>query len=169
MNMIVAIDKNWGIGINGNLLARIPEDMKYFKEKTTGNVIIMGRKTLESFPHGKPLDNRINIVLTRNSELNMEGVTFCNTIDHMLDEIKKYGDKEVFVVGGGNVYTQLLPYCDTAYITKINSEFDADTYIENLDKNENWIICDRKESKNYNGLEFSFNKYCRIVSTNLLK
>lgn len=120
MKMIVAADLNWGIGIKGDLLTPLPEDMKLFREKTKDSVVIMGRKTLESFPGHKPLKNRVNIVITTSKELNTEGIVKVSSVEEAVKEAEKYKDKEVFVIGGGTVYTQMLDLCDTAYITKIN-------------------------------------------------
>ncbi len=162
MKMIVAADLNWGIGIKGDLLTPLPEDMKFFREKTNGSVVIMGRKTLESFPGHKPLKNRVNIVISTNKNLNTEGITKVSSVEEAVKEAEKYKDKEVFVIGGGTVYTQMLDLCDTAYITKINRVFDeADTFIPNLDKMPQWEIVEKSEIKEYNGTEFSFVTYKR--------
>ena len=162
MKMIVAADLNWGIGIKGDLLTPLPEDMKFFREKTNGSVVIMGRKTLESFPGHKPLKNRVNIVISTNKNLNTEGITKVSSVEEAVKEAEKYKDKEVFVIGGGTVYTQMLDLCDTAYITKINRAFDeADTFIPNLDKMPQWEIVEKSEIKEYNGTEFSFVTYKR--------
>lgn len=163
MKMIVAADLNWGIGIKGDLLTPLPEDMKFFREKTKDSVVIMGRKTLESFPGHKPLKNRVNIVITTSKELNAEGIVKVSSVEEAVKEAEKYKDKEVFVIGGGTVYTQMLDLCDTAYITKINKVFEeADTFIPNLDKMPQWEIVEKSEIKEYNGTEFSFVTYKRI-------
>ena len=163
MKMIVAADLNWGIGIKGDLLTPLPEDMKFFREKTKDSVVIMGRKTLESFPGHKPLKNRVNIVITTSKELNTEGIVKVSSVEESVKEAEKYKDKEVFVIGGGTVYTQMLDLCDTAYITKINKVFEeADTFIPNLDKMPQWEIVEKSEIKEYNGTEFSFVTYKRI-------
>lgn len=162
MIMIVAADEKWGIGINGDLLTPLPEDMKFFREKTKDSVIIMGRKTLLSFPNGKPLKNRVNIVITTDKNFSEEGCIVCHTIEEAAETSKNYTDKEVFVVGGGTVYRQMLKYCDTAYITKINKTFEeADTFIDNLDKIEEWVIAEESELKEHNGLNFRFVTYKR--------
>ena len=163
MKMIVAADLNWGIGIKGDLLTPLPEDMNFFREKTKDSVVIMGRKTLESFPEHKPLKNRVNIVITTSKELNTEGIVKVSSVEEAVKEAEKYKDKEVFVIGGGTVYTQMLDLCDTAYITKINKVFEeADTFIPNLDKMPQWEIVEKSEIKEYNGTEFSFVTYKRI-------
>ena len=163
MKMIVADDENWGIGIEGGLLTPLPEDMRYFREKTKGSVVIMGRKTLESFPEGKPLKNRVNIVISTSESLTTEGIVKVASVEEAVREAEKYAGREVFVIGGGTVYRQMLKYCDTAYITKIDRVFDnADTFIDNLDMLPEWKIVEMSEVKEYNGTEFSFVIYKRV-------
>lgn len=137
MNIIVNVSKTWGIGKDGDLLFHIKEDMKFFKETTINNVVVMGRKTLDSLPGGKPLKDRVNIVLTRNKNFYRDGVVVVHSIDELLGEIKKY-DKEIFVMGGGEIYNMLLPYCKKAYITKVDSDKEADTFFVNLDEDDTW-------------------------------
>ena len=113
--IIASADKNWGIGFNNRLLARIPEDMKYVSGKTTGKVIVMGRKTLESFPEGKPLPNRTNVVLTTNTGYTVEGAVVVHSIGQLMDELKDYRG-EVYVFGGESIYRQLF-FCKSIYNT----------------------------------------------------
>ena len=136
MNLIAAVDSNWAIGNKNKLLASIPADMKFFRETTTGHVVVMGRKTLESFPNGMPLKNRTNIVLTSNRNYCVKDAVIVHTLKELLEELKKYDSEEIFVIGGGSVYQMMLPYCDTAYITKIDHAYEADTYFPNLDQDE---------------------------------
>ncbi|MFV0314593.1 MAG: dihydrofolate reductase [Anaerotignum sp.] len=159
MNLIVAVDDAWGIGKDGDLLRRISPDLKRFRMMTTGNILILGRKTLESFPNKKPLPNRDHIVLTKNLDYEAEGVTLCHDIQELEKEIKKFGEKEVFVVGGGSVYEQLLPLCKKAYITKIQGIFPADTYFPNLDALVQWEITDEGEVQEDDDLKFSYVLY----------
>ena len=133
MNIIVAVDKNWAIGKDNKLLVSIPADMKMFRQETTGKVVVMGRKTLESFPNGLPLKNRTNIVLTGNKDYNVKDAIIVHTVEELLEEIKKYPSEEVYCIGGDSVYKQLLPYCDTAHVTKIDFAYEADSYFPNLD------------------------------------
>ena len=147
MKIIAAVDEKWGIGKGMNLLFRISEDMEFFKEKTMGKTVVMGRKTLESFPNAKPLKNRKNVVLTTDKK----------TI------IGKYGGDDTFVIGGGEVYRQLLPYCDSAYITKVFSDGNADVFIDNLDKNEVWELGNVSEKRVENGISFVF---CTYINKN---
>ena len=162
MKMIAAADRNWAIGKDGKLLISIPEDMRFFREKTMGKVVVMGRKTLESFPGKKPLKGRVNIVLTRDKEYKPEGEA---VIVHDTDELKKslsgYDTEDVFVIGGESIYRLLLPLCGSAYITKIDAAFDADAYFPDLDKEPGWEIADPGKEKEHEGVRFSFTLYKR--------
>lgn len=161
MNLIVAVDKNWAIGNKNKLLASIPADMKFFREKTTGHVVVMGRKTLESFPNGLPLKKRTNIVLTGNREYQVKDAILVHTLEEMLEELKKYDSEELFVIGGESVYRMLLPYCDTAYVTKIDHAYEADTYFPNLDEMDEWEMTEVSEEQTCFDLEYVFTKYER--------
>ena len=162
MIMIVAADKNWGIGIKGGLLTNLPEDMKFFRETTKNSVVIMGRKTLESFPEKKPLKNRVNIVITKSGNVSGEGVIIVSSVEEAAEKAKEYADKKVFVIGGGSVYKQMLKYRDTAYITKIDHVFEnADTFIDNMDELDDWKIVEISDVKEYNGIKFNFVTYKR--------
>ena len=136
MNLIVAADKNWGIGKDNKLLVSIPSDMKFFRQETMRKVVVMGRKTLESFPNGLPLKNRTNVVLTSDKNYQVKDAVIVHSIDEVLEELKKYDDDEIYVIGGGKVYEELLPYCDVAHVTKIDFAFEADTHFPNLDEVE---------------------------------
>ncbi|MBQ3869039.1 MAG: dihydrofolate reductase [Clostridia bacterium] len=159
MKLIVAVDKNWAIGYKGDLLIRISADLKRFKELTTGNAVIMGYNTLLSLPGSKPLKNRMNIVLYP-TDIQIEGATVVHGIDEAVDLAAEIKDKDVFVIGGASVYNQLLPYCDTAYITKIYREFEADVFIPNLDELDEWYIADESEIQiNDDGTEYRYVTY----------
>lgn len=162
MNIIVAADKNWGIGLNNRLLVSIPSDMKFFRETTTGKVVVMGRKTLESFPGGQPLKNRTNIVLTRDENYQAKGAVIVHSVDEVLEELKKYQTEDIFVIGGGTIYEQLLPYCDTAYVTKLDFAYQADTFFPNLDEMPEWKLTESSEEQTCFDLEFAFTKYERV-------
>lgn len=161
MNLIVAVDKNWAIGKNNKLMWSIPADMRFFREKTTGHVVVMGRKTLESFPNGLPLKNRTNIVLTAKPGYHAAGAVVVHTVEELLEKLKEYGDEELYVIGGGSVYRQLLPYCDTAYVTKIDHVYEADTYFPNLDEMLEWEMAEVSEEQTSFDLEYVFTKYKR--------
>ena len=158
---IVAADKKWGIGVNGDLLTPLPEDMKFFREKTMGHVVVMGRKTLESFPNGLPLKNRVNIVLTANRSYKVKDAVIVHTKEELLEELKKYDSNELYVIGGGSIYEMLIPYCDTAYITKIDHAYAADTYFPNLDQMDDWEMTEVSEEQTCFDLEYVFAKYER--------
>ena len=159
MNLIVAVDQNWAIGKNNQLLVRIPADQKFFRETTTGKVVVMGGKTLESFPNGQPLKNRTNIVLTRNKDYAVKGAIVVHSMDELHDELKKYNSEDVFVIGGEKIYEQLLDECDVAHVTKIEFAYDADSYFPNLDENPDWEITGDSEEQTYFDLEYYFYRY----------
>ena len=161
MVLIAAVDNNWAIGLRGDLLVRIPADQKYFRSKTIGNTVVMGRKTLESFPGGQPLIKRRNIVLTRDESYSVKGVETAGSIE-ALDELLKGSDPDrVFCIGGGSVYRQLLERCDTALITKIDKNFEADTFIPDLDKDPEWELTEESEEQTYFDLIYYFRTYRR--------
>ena len=149
MNLIAAVDLNWGIGYNSELLVKIPEDMKYFKEKTLGKVIVMGRNTLESLPNKKPLEQRINIVLTKNRNYNCEGVILCYSLEELFIELKKYNEEDIFIIGGQSIYAQLISYCDKAYITKIYKEYVHNKVLVNLDNYDQWKKVSTSEKREF--------------------
>lgn len=161
MKAIVAVDLNWGIGFKGKLLQRIPEDMEFFKQMTLGKVVIMGRETFESLPGKEPLKDRINIVLSKDKKFANENVTICRSTDELFLELKKYNDDNVFVIGGESVYTQLLPYCTEAYVTKIHNSYVADKFFCNLDKEERWETLSIGDLKTYKDIQFKFTKYMK--------
>lgn len=162
MNIIVAADKNWAIGKDNKLLVSIPADMKMFRQETTGKVVVMGRKTLESFPNGLPLKNRTNIVLTGNKDYKVKDAIIVHTIQELLEEIKKYPSDQVYCIGGDSVYKQLLPYCDTAHVTKIDFAYEADSYFPNLDEMPEWKVTAESDEQTYFDLEYTFVKYERV-------
>ncbi len=163
MKMIVAVDEKFGIGIDGGLLTDLPEDMKFFKDKTMNSVVILGRKTLLSFPGGKPLKNRVNIIITRDKSFKAEGCIIVHSVEEAAELAKRdYAHKEIFVIGGGSVYRQMLKYCSTAYITKIYKTFEeADTFIDNLDKLPQWVVEYESDLKEHNDIKFKFVTYKR--------
>ena len=163
MNLIVAVDENWAIGRGGDLLAHMKEDMKFFRNTTKGHVVLMGRKTLDSFPGGQPLKNRTNIVLTANPEFEREGVIVVHSIEELLAEANKYPTEELFVIGGGRVYEELLPYCTKAYITHIHKTFEgADTWFPNLSEDGAWKLTETGESFEQDDFTYTFTTYERV-------
>lgn len=159
MKAIVAVDKNWGIGCKGKLLVSIPADMKFFRSTTLGKVVVMGRKTLESFPNGAPLKDRVNIVLTKNPTFEKRDVVVVHSVDELHEELKKYNSDDVFLIGGAAIYSQLIDECDTAYVTKIDYAYEADAYFPNLDEKENWEVAVEGDEETYYDLEYYFMTY----------
>lgn len=168
ISAIVAVDNNYGIGSNNNLLVHIPEDLNNFKRITSNSIIIMGRKTYDSLPK-KPLPNRANIVISSNvdEELMFE-VKNDGSIFIRLDDVKKMLDHisknpyllDIYIIGGGTIYKELLPYCEKAYVTKINHSYDdVDTYFPNIDKMQNWKLEASSDIRNYNNIEYQFCLY----------
>ena len=162
MNLIVAVDKNWAIGKDNKLLVSIPQDMKFFRETTTGKVVVMGRKTLESFPGGQPLKKRTNIVLTRDKNYQVKDAVIVHSVDELLEELKNYDEKEIYVIGGESIYRALLPYCKVAHVTKIDHAYEADTYFPNLDEMNEWEVTGVSEEQTYFDLEYEFVRYERV-------
>ena len=162
MNLIVAVDKNWAIGKDNKLLVSIPQDMKFFRETTMGKVVVMGRKTLESFPGGQPLKKRTNIVLTRDKNYKVKDAIVVHGVEELLEELKNYDEKEIYVIGGESIYRALLPYCKVAHVTKIDHAYEADTYFPNLDEMEDWEVTGVSEEQTYFDLEYVFTLYERV-------
>ena len=162
MNIIVAVDNNWAIGKNNKLLVLIPSDQQFFRETTTGKAVVMGRKTLESFPNGLPLKNRTNIVLTRNKNYQAGDAVIVHSVDELHEELKKYNSEDIYVIGGQKIYELLLDECDVAHVTKIDYSYDADAYFPNLDEKPEWKLTADSEEQTYFDVVFSFNKYERI-------
>lgn len=162
MNLIVNADKNWGIGKNNELLVNIPNDMKMFRQTTTGKVVVMGRKTLESFPNGKPLPKRTNIVLTRDKSYEVKGAVIVHSKKELLEELTNYNDEDIFVIGGESIYRMMLPYCKVAYVTRTDYAYDADTYFPNLDEMPEWKLTAIGEEETYFDIEYRFLKYEKV-------
>ena len=161
MKLIVAVDNNWGIGRKNALLVHIPNDMKFFRNETMGKVIIMGRKTLESFPQGQPLAGRTNIVLTSDQNYTVKGAIVVHSVEEAIEESKKHGN-EVYCIGGASVYEQFLPYCNTAYVTRIDHAYEADAYFPNLDEDAEWKLAEESEEQTYFDITYTFARYERI-------
>ena len=159
MQIIVAADKHWAIGKDGDLLWHLPEDMKFFRETTTGKVVVMGRKTLESFPNQRPLKNRVNIVLTKDETYQVKDAVVVHDMEQLREKLAKYPSEDIYVIGGESIYRQLVDECDVAHITKIDYAYEADAYFPNLDEKEEWEITADSEEQTYFDLEYQFLKY----------
>lgn len=159
MNAIVAVDRKWAIGRDNDLLFSFREDMKRFRSITTGGTVLMGRKTLESFPNSRPLPKRRNIVLTSHN-IEIEGAEVVHTTDEMLKAVENEDTDTVFVIGGGSLYTALLPLCKRVYLTKVDAVGEgADTWFPNLDKLPNWQVEQESEPVEENGISYRFIDY----------
>lgn len=161
MNIIVAVDKNWAIGCKERLLVSIPNDHKHFRSETMGKVVVLGRKTLATFPQGQPLAGRRNIILSANPGFQVKGATVANSMEMLFEELKKYPSEDIYIIGGESIYRQLLPYCNTAHVTKIDHNYEADTYFPNLDEDTNWEITAESDEQTYFDVEYAFYKYER--------
>lgn len=161
MNLIVAVDNNWAIGYKNDLLVKIPADQRFFREETTGKVVIMGRKTLESFPQKQPLKNRKNIVITRDPNYTVKDAVVVHSIEEALKEVEGVPTEDVYVIGGATIYEQMMDYCDVAHITKVDYAYQADTYFPNLDEKPEWKIVADSEEQTYYDLEYYFLRYER--------
>lgn len=159
MNFIVAVDQSYGIGYMDKLLTHVPDDLKYFKKMTLGNIIIMGRKTLEALPGGKPLTGRTTIVLTKNMDYYNEDVIIVHGLDELFKCLKDFEDDKVFVAGGEAIYQQLIPYCEFGYITFLQDTFKADKHMLPIREMPEWQKIWESEVNNHNGLAFTFTQY----------
>ena len=158
MQAIVAVSQSWGIGKGGDLLFRLPSDLRRFKAMTTGHTVIMGRKTLDSLPGGKGLPHRRNLVLSRQSDFAPDR----SEVIHSVEDILKTAEDDAFVIGGQQVYEQLLPYCTRVHITKVLSDPEADAFFPDLDKLPGWKVASAGEMLTENGLSFQYVEYIRI-------
>lgn len=165
MILIFAVDESWNIGIDGGMLTAIPEDLTRFRLITEGNIVLMGRKTLEAIPGQKPLPDRINILITRNKSYKKEGFHIINSLEELpilLEDINPHNKMKVFVTGGGDIASQLLPMCNRAYITKILKNFKrSDTSIPNLDLEEGWVVEKESEIYRFADLEYKYVDYVK--------
>lgn len=158
MELIVAVYDDWGIGKDGDQPIALSADRKFFRETTKGSTVIVGRKTLAAFPGGRPLPNRVNVVLTRqNTEI--PGVSVCNSVEEAAEFCKNA--ERTFVIGGGTVYRQMLPLCDKAYITKVHVTPESDTYFPNLDEDPDWALAEILQSGEENGIQYEMCLYRR--------
>lgn len=173
MNIIVAVDKEWGIGNRGQLLMHIREDLRNFARLTKGKTVIYGSKTLETFPGKEPLKSRRNIILSRKENLEIENAEIAGSVEKAMELVANEDPEDVFVIGGGTVYSQFLPFCDCCYVTKIEKSFEKDVYFENIDADNGWKLVYRSserqsdaETDETGGVGFYFTKYRRIKNEN---
>ncbi len=161
MKMIVAVDSNWAIGNKGSLLVSIPADHKMFRNETIGKVVVLGRKTLETFPQKQPLAGRTNVILTHNPDYHAGDAVIVHDFDELMAELDKHDSDEVYVIGGSSVYELMLPYCDVIHVTKIDHEYEADAFFPNLDESGEWKIVADSDEQTYFDLTYRFLKYAR--------
>ena len=157
MELIVNVTENWGIGYRDGLLVRISADLRRFRALTEGKTVILGRKTLETFPGGRPLKNRRNLILSANPDFCAEGAEVVRSLDELRAALRP--DEEAAVIGGASVYGLLLPYCETAHVTKTLTELPADRFFPNLDADENWEKTEESEIFEENGIRFRYVTY----------
>lgn len=162
MNLIVCADRKWAIGNSNKLLVSIPKDMKSFREMTTGKVIVLGRKTLATFPGERPLPSRTNIIMSRDKNYKVDGAIVVHSTEELLEEVKKYDTNDVYICGGESIYKQMLPYCDVAHVTRIDHEYAADAYFPDLDKSDEWEIEVESDEEVYFDVTYTFVKYVRV-------
>jgi dihydrofolate reductase len=154
---IVHADKEWGIGKGNDMMFSLPKDMKFFRETTMGHTVVMGGKTLRSFPGQKPLKNRVNIVLSRGQV--RDDCIIVSSYEQLKNEIKQRGNKDIFVIGGGEIYRELLPYCHGAFVTKVDAIGGAEVFFPNLDLHPDFVCVDEGEPIDDNGLIIRFTRY----------
>lgn len=161
MKAILCAGENWGIGKGGDLLFHIKSDMRFFRRETEGNIVIMGRKTLDSFPGGRPLKNRVNIVLTRDETFSREGAVCVHSVGEAVSEAARH-EGEAYVIGGGEIYALFLDLCDVCLVTRVAASPDADVFFPDIDSLPEWRLAESGEELEEDGLRFRFAKYERI-------
>ena len=161
MRAIFNCDSKWGIGKKNDLLFSLPLDMKFFRETTKGKTVVMGYNTLRSFPGGKPLRNRVNIVLC--PEDAGEGVVTVHNFDELFEELANYPPDEVFVVGGASVYAALIPYCTEVFVTRVEADGGAEVFVPDLDKHPEFELISQSEPVEDNGYTLRFCTYRNLA------
>lgn len=159
MKCIAAVDSNWAIGFKGRLLVSIPSDQKMFRAETSGKVIVLGHKTLETFPNGIPLSGRENVILTRDKNLKIRGARVVHSEKELWGVLSLYNSDDIYFVGGQSIYEQFAPYCDTAIITYMDQVYEADSHFPNLDKDDDWELVAESEEQTYFSVEYTFREY----------
>lgn len=163
MELIVAVYDDWGIGREGTQPIALSADRKFFRETTRGATVVAGRRTIEDFPGKKPLPGRVNLAMSR-SEAEIPGFTVCHSPEEVLKQVKNA--PRAFVIGGGSVYRQMLPYCDRAYVTKVHITPESDTFFPNLDEDPDWVLSRTLQSGEENGIAYEMLLYCRRSAEN---
>ena len=159
MKCIAAVDSNWAIGFKGKLLVSIPNDQKFFRNETIGKVVVLGRKTLETFPNGLPLKGRTNIILTHDRGYKAGDAIIAHDDEELFKLLGAYDTDDIYITGGESVYKRYLKYCDTAIITKIAQAYESDAYFPNLDKDNDWTMTAESEEFTYFSVEYTFTEY----------
>lgn len=162
MNLYVTADSNWAIGKGKELLIRIPREQKLFMEETAGKIIVMGRKTLEGKYQGIPVQGRTNIILSENKKLQVKGATVVHSLEALFEELQKYPDEDIYIIGGEKVFSQLLPYCKVAHVTKLDHAYAADKYFTNLDKMPEWKLTAESDELTYFDIAYEFLRYEKV-------
>lgn len=162
MNLIVTVDENWAIGKGEKQLVQIPAVQRHLQQLTVGGIIVMGRKTLQAMPQGQPLYGRDNIILSSNRRFSVKGAKTVHALEELKEELAGAEQNDIYVCGGDRVYKQLLPYCDTAYVTMVEKSYAADIYLENLDKSGEWELAEESDEQTYFDITYYFRKYRRI-------
>ena len=161
MDIVVAVYENWGIGFDGSQPVVVKADRRHFREVTGSGTVILGRKTLEDFPGGKPLKGRRNIILTRNVDFSVEDGEVVHSVDDAVRAVEGEDPDQVFVIGGESVYSQMLPYCRRAFVTKIFAALPADAFFPDLDTSEEWQVTEYGEEQQEGDVKFAFVTYER--------
>ena len=156
MKAIVAVSRNWGIGKDNDLLFHIPEDLKFFRSTTAGHTMIIGRKNLESFPGARPLKNRRHLVLTRQTDYKGEGIEIFHSTEELMETLKDIPTEELWVCGGGVVYRDFLPYCESALVTHVDEEPECAVFFPDLTQEPDWELTEVGEWKEHEGIRFRF-------------
>lgn len=161
MKLIAAVDRNWAIGYKGELLVSIRADQQNFRKLTLGKTVVLGRKTMDTFPGGRPLKNRRNIILTRDTSYSVPDAETVHSIDELLELLKDVDTDDVYIIGGSSVYAQMLPYCNEAVITEIDYRYEADSYFPNLDESPEWEMVEESEEQTCYDIIYTFCRYIR--------
>ena len=158
MDLIVAVYDDWGIGKDGTQPIHLSADRVFFRETTRGNLVIAGRRTIDDFPGRKPLPGRVNVALTRQN-MEIPGFTVCHSPAEVLELTKNH--ERAFVIGGGSVYREMLPYCDRAYVTRIHVTPESDTFFPDLDRDSQWYLVETLQSGEENGIFYEMQLFQR--------